>query len=940
MNEQMVFLSSIRNKFTAFWGKAEGSYWHNRIVAELLFALKMTEMDDLRPHMNSVLNAVDRLKEYCAENNAIITKAIVLELESSLSDLSPLLKDYRIICAAHAHIDMNWMWGEAETVAVTLETFRTMLNLLEEYDEFVFSQSQASVYEIAEKYDPAMLAEIKRRVEEKRWQVIASTWVETDKNMPNGESLSRHILYTKKYIQQLFGISPDDLVLDFEPDTFGHNLNVPEILNRGGVKYYYHCRGQHEHQLYRYASPSGSETLVYCDPQWYLGIVTTDFMPSKADFFKESGVKTGLKVYGVGDHGGGPSRRDIETFIDMQKWPLFPVLEFGTYNDFFKAVEPFRANFPVVNKELNFIFDGCYTSQSRIKASNRIGENRLYQAETLSAFSAAFQRGWYDPAYFADAWKKILYNQFHDILPGSGMIDTREAALGSFQESLARANTAVTNSMRCLASSIDTAGMIPEEDTRMTISEGAGVGYRTTADFSVPSAERGSGKGRIYHVFNPTAFAKDELIKFQVWDWPGQINLLHAEGPNGEALPSQIIGRGTYDAENPFWGHEYMTLAVKAPVPPFGYTTITIRENADLFADTSHEQNDSRVLTPFAYALENELISVAFDPMSMEIRAITDNETGKRVAGKGALRLVHEDPSLGMTSWILGKYNGETPFTDVKITDSHINRGALHQWITYTTKMGNSSITVTVSLNAGRPFVEYLLAVNWFEKGTKETYIPQLQYYIDADYHAERYVYDIPFGLIERAGINHDVPGLSFICLKNVGGKSLSIITKTKYGYRGGDNRLAVSLLRSSFNPDPYPEICLHKIEFSVGLTNAESGHALLKQSTAYNYPAQVISGGRHQGSRERYGSFMTCTEDIIVSAIKMAEDNSGDLIIRLFEANGAAARPTIKFSKPVRSALFTDINETPAEGIVAVDEDAVSFDVPAHTLVTLRIGL
>ncbi len=111
-----------------------------------------------------------------------------------------------------------------------------MLDLMNEYPGFTFSQSQASVYRIVEEHDPELLKEIRRRVKEGRWEVTASTWVETDKNMPCGESLARHVLYTKRYLARLFDLEGERLAIDFEPDTFGHSRNVPEILARGGVR--------------------------------------------------------------------------------------------------------------------------------------------------------------------------------------------------------------------------------------------------------------------------------------------------------------------------------------------------------------------------------------------------------------------------------------------------------------------------------------------------------------------------------------------------------------------------------------------------------------------------------------------------------------------------------------------------------------------------------
>lgn len=168
---------------------------------------------------------------------------------------------------------MNWMWSFNETVSIVLATFRSILNIMDQYPEFCFSQSQASVYKIVEEYDPELMERIKARIAEGRWEVTASAWVETDKNMPSGESLLRHIQYTREYLSRVWGVK--DFDLDFSPDTFGHSANVPEIDQFGGVKYFYHCRGNARRDvLYRYQAPSGKEVLTYREPNWYNGAIT------------------------------------------------------------------------------------------------------------------------------------------------------------------------------------------------------------------------------------------------------------------------------------------------------------------------------------------------------------------------------------------------------------------------------------------------------------------------------------------------------------------------------------------------------------------------------------------------------------------------------------------------------------------------------------------
>lgn len=330
-----------------------------RVNAEIRYAMEISKAQDGKYDMH-INNAIEYLYTKLTSEGVISNEAAT-KAEEMLLPIKPEAKKYKLHCVSHAHIDMNWMWGFQETVNVTLDTFRTMLTFMSEYPDFTFSQSQASVYRIAEEYDPEMFDEIKSRVKEGRWEVTASTWTETDKNMPSGESLSRHILYTKQYFMEKFGLESDDLQLDFEPDTFGHNINVPEILNKGGVKYYYHCRGSERYDAYRYRAPSGKEVLCYQEPVWYNANISEGFFEYIPDFCNKCGISIGLKVYGVGDHGGGPSRRDIEKIQEMQNWPIAPTIIFSTYHNFFKELEKSKDSLPVVDKELNYIFTGCFS---------------------------------------------------------------------------------------------------------------------------------------------------------------------------------------------------------------------------------------------------------------------------------------------------------------------------------------------------------------------------------------------------------------------------------------------------------------------------------------------------------------------------------------------------------------------------------------------------
>ena len=182
-------------------------------------------------------------------------------------------------------------------------------------------------------------------------------------------------------------IDPSSLNFDYEPDTFGHNINVPEVLCDGGVKYYYHCRGFEKHVLYNWKAPSGRQILVFREPTWYNWPMSGHCALRVPEFCKKHGINSMLRVYGVGDHGGGPTRRDIEKIIDMNKWPIFPEFKFGTYDEFYRLAEQNRDAYPVVEGELNVVFDGCYTTQTRQKKGNRISEKLLVEAESASALA-------------------------------------------------------------------------------------------------------------------------------------------------------------------------------------------------------------------------------------------------------------------------------------------------------------------------------------------------------------------------------------------------------------------------------------------------------------------------------------------------------------------------------------------------------------------------
>ncbi|NLA58017.1 MAG: alpha-mannosidase [Firmicutes bacterium] len=920
--------------------KAE-NYWAERIIAQLEYGYQLSKVDG-NAYDDLLASVVDYLLTQQKEAGTI-TRAAAEEAENRLRELSQRAKSYRLICVAHAHIDMNWMWRWDETVAITLDTFRTMLDLMEEYPGFRFSQSQASVYKIVEDYAPHMLEEIKRRVKEGRWEVTASTWVEADKNMPNGESLARHILYTKRYLSQLLDIEPEYLDFDFEPDTFGHSPNVPEILAAGGIRYYYHCRGDEGYLLQRWEAPSGRSIIVYREPFWYLGYVGPDLAIPVPGFCHQYNINTAMRVYGVGDHGGGPTRRDLERIIDMNTWPIFPQFEFGTFRDFFGIVEEIKDTLPVVRHERNFVFTGCYSSQARIKAANRIAEAALNEAEafsTLAAINADWQYRHHD---FYEAWRRVLFNHFHDILTGSCVPETRDYALGLFQETMAIAGSSKKLALQAMAANIDTSSLVSSEDIACTTSEGAGVGFGVER-FKISQTSRGAGKTRIFHIFNPSIRRRRELAEVVVWDWNGDLKRLVCKNAEGGIVAHQLLDSGV----NEYWGHSYVRLLVEVDVPPCGYSTLVITET-DEFQPAISYFLAPRLEQPACFVLENEHIKVVLDTKNCAVVSFLVKETGEELITPqrpaGIFRLIQEDPRFGMTSWRVGRYMTIEDLTaDVHVLD--YQKGSLRQSVTYRIKFSDSQLDVTLSLDKGSRLLHYDVHCDWQERGKPGENIPQLNFCVPVSYQCSSYRYDVPFGTTDRKPMDMDAPGNSFILGLREGGtgSQLMLVTDSKYGYRGYDDALAVSLIRGSYDPDRYPDIGFHHFRLALCVAPAgASNQELIQQAYDFNHPLTVISSRpQEKGSWPLTHGFIELeTGTVAVSAVKMPEDGEGkEMLIRLYETEGQDTTVQLAFCRDIQEAVLVDINENPLADLPRpqVRASKVIFPVGAASIANIKL--
>ena len=714
---------------------------------------------------------------------------------------------------------------------------------------------------------------------------------------------------------------------------------MPEINTYGDVKYYYHCRGiETDYVLYRYKAPSGKEVLVNREHNWYNSAITPHIGTQVTEIAKRSGgLKTALYVYGVGDHGGGPTRRDVERALEMMTWKIFPTIKFGTMHEFFDEAEKVREQLPIVDQEMNCIFQGCYTTQSRIKRGNRRNEAVLNDAERMSALAGNLTSFPYAKKDLTKAWQNVLFTHFHDILTGSCVQTSREHAMGLYQQASAVANTQITKAMRSIALNIDTASIPVDIDAYNTISEGAGVGFGVEHFIGVPSTERGSGKTRIFHVFNTQPFQRTETVELTVWDWVGDMKRLQMADCKGTPIDFQIL-----DSEQQvYWDHKYFRMLAEVTVPAMGYTTIVLSE-AELEAYPIFLNNylGDRIGREWAdIVLENENVKATIHRKNGRIISYIDKKNGTEMIadGIGAGFTFVETANIGMPAWTIGRHMADFP-VDNCISLKEVQNGVLRHSVKAVYEVRGNEVEVTYSLDKGALAVKMDVTVDWHEHSKGKKVIPLLDYRIPVAYETKEYQYDIPMGAIKRQEYHNDVPGLQYgMALNAAADSNIMLISDCKYGYRGADNSLALSLINSACAPDPYPERGIHNITLWLGVCSSDVKKAEELANTC-NHSLIYQPSNCHTGSLPMETSlFNVEAEGAVVSAVLPAEDG---VLVRMYEAAGKDSQAVITFASEVADAKVVNLAGNVMENTVTVNGNQVTVDVKAYAITAVQVKM
>lgn len=355
----------------------------------------------------------------------------------------------------HTHIDVAWLWRLRHTREKTARSFSTVNRLMEKYPEYIFIQTQPQLYDYLKEDYPDIYEHIKKRVAEGRWEPSGAMWVECDCNLASGESIIRQILVGKNFFKKEFDYESEFLWL---PDVFGYSWALPQILKKSGVntfmttKISWNDTNRLPYDTFIWRGMDGSEVTTHFVTTTELNDVTYTYNGESRpyaikgvwDNYRNKDLNRDLLIsYGFGDGGGGPTREMIKYIEAAKLMPGIPNVETGRATEYFRKLNetikenPYNGYLPIWDGELYLEFHrGTYTSQGYNKKMNRFMEYKLREEEMLSVFAEKFFNKPYNREEFLKAWKIVLCEQFHDILPGSSIHEVYEDSHEEYERAL------------------------------------------------------------------------------------------------------------------------------------------------------------------------------------------------------------------------------------------------------------------------------------------------------------------------------------------------------------------------------------------------------------------------------------------------------------------------------------------------------------------------
>ncbi len=900
---------------------------------------------DTRAEFLSAAFLVPSLSKHVAEDEAKLDQAIekvdvaaldsgnqqafddsLKAAQSTLEALKPMLRQATFHETGNSHIDAAWLWPRTETVDVVRRTFSTALQLMDEYPTYTYTQSAAQYNAwMAEKY-PEINDEIKKRIQEGRWEVVGGMWVEPDLNMPDGESTARSILIGKRWYEKHYGV---DVRIGWNPDSFGYNWQLPQIYKKSGIDYFvtqkmsWNDTNQLPFKLFWWESPDGSKVLTYF-PRGYanrsLNPVRLSADLKQARIYSP-GMTEMMDLYGVGDHGGGPTRVMLDEGLHwMQPNKIIPKMQFGTAGTFFSTVEKEVAQqspqwnyqtiasgyhmppappagevaIPTWKDELYLEFHrGVFTTQANHKRNMRESSEWALNAEKYASL-AWLDGNAYPGEELTDAWKKITFNQFHDLAAGSGIGVIYKDAQHDYDQVRWATNEISAKSLKTIAAQADTrvAGAVP------------------------------------IFVFNPLGWDRSGIVMVDV-QMPSATDHISVLDSRGRVVPSEVL------SSDPKTNTFHLLVDAK-DVPSVGYEVLHVVPGKRAFASDLHVTGTT---------LENADLRVAVDPKTGCITSLYDKKAHFETLAAGAcgneLQAFKDKPKK-FDAWNIDPGTLDQPPTNLTMADSVqvIEKGPMRGVVRVTRTWQKSKFVQDIVLYSGADEVDVVNDIDWHETHV----LLKAAFALSAT--SPFATYEIPFGTIQRPTTRNnsweqarfEVPALRWA---DLGGAQhgFSLINESKYGYDGVGSLLRLTLLRSPVSPDPNADRGHHHFRYALYPHAGDWKHALtVRHGYEFNYKLTAMQVKAHSGAMPAEHSFVSVkSENVVLTAMKKAEDGNA-LIFHMYEWAGKSANVEITVPEGLSGAVETNLMEKP-EGIpLTTHGNQVMVPIHPYEIVAVRV--
>ncbi|MBP7149235.1 MAG: alpha-mannosidase [Acidobacteria bacterium] len=831
--------------------------------------------------------------------------AALARLRGRIEPIAAFARRFTLFFDANAHIDAAWLWREKETVEVCRNTFASVMNMFRARPDFTYTQSSAAYYDWMKERDPALFDDIRQRVGDGRWEVVGGMWVEPDCNLPSGESWARQLLYGKRFFRQALGA---DVKLGWNPDSFGYNANMPALYRQAGIdafitqKIGWNDTTVFPHRLFWWESKDGSRILAYF-PFDYVNEVDDPFR--LVDWMRQFEANTGFRkllvLFGVGDHGGGPSLEMLARIDRLKSLLVYPTVEFGTAGSYLGWLrQQDVARLPVWKDELYLEYhQGTFTTQAAAKNWNRRSEVLLGEAEAFGALAALAGRP-YAGADIEAAWREVMLNQFHDILPGSSIHEVYVDAAERWREADEIGRHERDAALAALAAGIDTS----------------------------------RAEGTPIVVFNPLGWPRTDAVRFalpagEAGPWAVFDALTGAE------IPSQVVRTGRYASE---------VLFIARAVPGLGHAVYDLRRRAPA--------PSSSALSAAGTRLENGLFRVELDPAGGSIRSLVDKRTGRELlAGPGNELQLLEDRPDAWDAWNIGLTGTRYPakLRRIELVESGPVRAVLRAHLDLlkpgtkkdypTEDFPSSFFTQDLVLWDGLDRIDFETGADWWEEKT------MLKVAFPLAVTAPYATYDIPFGTIRRSTGNTtpaekgqvEVPAQSFADLSDAA-SGVSLVTFAKHGFDVKGSNLRLSLLRSPKWPDPLADRGKHAMAYAlVPHAGPFVAADTLRRAREYNAPLLAIAAAREKGPRPaRHGFVALGPENLLLTAVKKAEDGAA-WIFRWYDAAGVDSVAELTLPRAPQRAVRSNFLEEDGEPL-PVSGNTLRVPTGHDAIVTVKV--